>query len=330
MNRWRLAVPFAIFVLTALACAQQYDAETESLLERGRQANSAGHYNDAIKAFKQANKRQKNACSSCYRGMAAAYESMGNLGDADDCASKAVSTARDAQERANAHFRRGMVFMDFSAERPKRLVAAEAEFREALTEAPADLFIRFELGLALLKQSKDEEGIRELAVVAASPSGDLAARAQKFIANPRRAREWYAPEFQATTLQGTNVSLAELAGKVIVLDFWATWCPSCRQSIPELRDLVKKYPADKFVLISVSEDQGETAWKSFVDKKDMDWPQVFDAGHRIQSSFNIRAYPTYIVIDGEGVVRQNISGSNPQESLASRIKDTLKEIKELN
>lgn len=220
--------------------------------------------------------------------------------------------------------------MAFSAENNKRLPAAETEFRQALVVDPFDPQVRFQLGVALLKQNKDAEGVKELAMVAAQPDDELAGKAQALVANPRRAREWFAPSFEATTLQGGNISLSELAGKVVVLDFWATWCPPCRESIPELKELVKKFPPEKFVLISISADEKKDAWKNFVAAKKMDWPQVHDEDHRIGDKFNVHSFPTYLVIDGEGIVRQKISGMNPQQSVASRIKETLKDLKELN
>lgn len=320
---------FAVFF--SIQCAAQYDQPTEAALERARQANSAGKFTDAVKAFKEANKLQGNACSACYRGMALAYTSLGDMGNADDSSKKAVSAARDTEERAMAHTRRGIVLMAFAGSNAKRLTAAEAEFRQALSDAPSEPQIRFELGLSLLKQKKDDEGIKELkAVVAADFAGDLARRARSLIGNPRRAREWVAPQFEASTLQGDQVSLAALAGKVVVLDFWATWCAPCRASVPELKDLLKKYPREKLALISVSADEDEQAWKDFVAKKNMDWPQVFDAKYHIAERFNVHAFPTYLIIDREGVVQQKIEGLDPRQTVASRIKDVLKNMKELN
>ncbi|HYG97954.1 MAG TPA: redoxin domain-containing protein [Terriglobales bacterium] len=252
------------------------------------------------------------------------------MSDADSNAKKAISTARDAQERVGARLRAGIVLMAFSGDYPKRLPAAEAEFRQALAEAPDDVQARYQLGIVLLRQKKDEEGLKHLAVVAAAPAGDLSTNARLLIANPRRAREWFAPQFEATTLQGETVSLAALAGKVVVLDFWATWCPPCRASVPELKGLLKKYSREKLVLISISADKDEDTCRKFVAEKNMDWPQIFDADHVLIDRFNVNAFPTYLVVDGEGVVKKKIAGMDPQQSVAARIKDTLQGMKELN
>jgi thiol-disulfide isomerase/thioredoxin len=69
------------------------------------------------------------------------------------------------------------------------------------------------------------------------------------LADPRKGREEIAPEFAFTTLQGSEISLAAMSGKILVMDFWATWCPPCRESVPELKALTRKYPNDKLVLV---------------------------------------------------------------------------------
>ena len=336
MSRLGLQVWFGVALILPLffpierAKAQSYDPQTESAIERGRQANAAGKYADAVKAYKEANKLQHNGCSVCYRGLAAAYTGMGDMIAADDNSKKALKVAKDAQDSAGAHVGRGIVLMTFASADAKRLPQSEAEFRQALVEAPTDLQARYELGLSLLKQKKDEDGIKELkAVLTTEPNGFLARAAEPLIENPRRAREWFAPAFHATTLQGQTVSLAAMAGKVVVLDFWATWCPPCRASVPELKDLLKKYPREKLVVVSISADEKENEWKDFIAKKNMDWPQVWDSDQHIGDMFNIHAFPTYLIINGEGIVVQKIVGADPQQSVAYRIKDTLKGMKEL-
>jgi peroxiredoxin len=183
---------------------------------------------------------------------------------------------------------------------------------------------------AMIRQSKDEAAKQELeACMAANPAPDLARRAQALLADPRRGRENFAPEFKVKVLTGEAVSLQQFAGKVLVMDFWATWCPPCRESVPELKDLTKRYQAEKLVLISVSADKDEDAWHEFVSKKHMDWLQYRDSDHQLLDSFGIDRFPTYLVIDGDGIIRQRISGLNPQESVVHRLRETLESMPQL-
>jgi thiol:disulfide interchange protein len=73
----------------------------------------------------------------------------------------------------------------------------------------------------------------------------------------------------------------------------------------------------------VSADQDEQQWREFVDKKKMDWAQYRDADKRIMNSFDIHSFPTYLVINGDGVIKERITGLNPQESVVHRLRDTL-------
>jgi thiol-disulfide isomerase/thioredoxin len=114
-----------------------------------------------------------------------------------------------------------------------------------------------------------------------------------------------------------------LSGRVVVMDFWATWCPPCRESVPELKDLTRKYPSDRLVLISISADEDENSWKEFVAKKKMDWPQYRDSDRAIMRAFGVHSFPTYLVMDGDGIIRQRIMGLNPRETVVHRLKETL-------
>ena len=113
------------------------------------------------------------------------------------------------------------------------------------------------------------------------------------------------------------------------MDFWATWCPSCRESVPELKDLTRKYPSDRLVLISISADEDENSWKEFIAKKKMDWPQYHDSDRTIMRAFGVHSFPTYLVMDGEGIIRQRIVGLNPRETVVHRLKETLRSMPQL-
>src|SRR5215218_1784706 len=95
--------------------------------------------------------------------------------------------------------------------------------------------------------------------------------------NPRRARENYAPDFSFTSSEGEHIALGDLRGKVVLLDFWGTWCPPCVDSVPELRTLHKCYSNEPwFVLIGISSDNDEEKWQEFTVKNKMIWPQYRD------------------------------------------------------
>lgn len=187
----------------------------------------------------------------------------------------------------------------------KKLQAAEAAFRHALTIGGAPPLVHYNLGVTLLQLHRDTEGIAEInRYIEAQPDGPFIAKARKMVENPRRARENYAPDFSFTSLQGEYISLDYLRGKVVVLDFWGTWCRPCVDSVPDLRSMHKKYSKDpSFVLIGISSDTDDERWKEFTEKNRMVWPQYRDRDRSILRAFGVREFPTYVVIDHEGIVR---------------------------
>jgi thiol-disulfide isomerase/thioredoxin len=118
--------------------------------------------------------------------------------------------------------------------------------------------------------------------------------------------------------------LAEYRGKVVLLDFWASWCGPCRRSLPSLKRLQAVYGTADFVLISVSEDDDESDWRSFVSSNQMTWTQRWDSDSTLQSKFGVSALPTYILIGRDGAVVQTFVGEAPAETIVERIGPDLK------
>jgi peroxiredoxin len=328
-KRWRRNFVLAIALVSAGLAGAQVQEQTGTGdgapgpdYQQGKSALAAEKYEDALKDFKKANKLQNDACSPCLVGMANAMARMGDTRGALSSAQKALAVAKTNEQRAEAHAMRGDILLGQNEE--KKRSEAEAEYRAAVQQNGQAAELHLKLALALLKEVKDTEGRGEInEYLRLAPEGEYAGYARALLQNPRRAREEYAPEFSVTTLQGETVSLRGLVGRFVVLDFWATWCPPCRASVGELKELTRKYPQDRVVLISVSVDKEEDKWRDFIAKKEMDWYQYRDPAGNIQRTFGIHAFPTYIVIDTEGIIRQRIVGENPQQSIVARLKSTL-------
>ena len=308
---------------TAQESKAQPDPATQQELKTGQDALVARRYADAEKAFRKANKIQHESCLACYVGLSQALANLGQKNDALNAADKAMKLATNDVERAQVHSLRGFVLASGGSD-AKAAKEEEPEYRQAMQLDAGMPEYHLRLGMTLMKQSQDEEGKKEVGqYLKLEPQGRYAEHARKLMDNPRRAREDYAPEFSVTTIRGETVSLNALAGKFVVLDFWATWCPPCRASVGELKELTRKYPHDRVVLVSVSADKEEDKWREFVAKKEMDWDQYRDPDGKILRTFGIHAFPTYIVIDPEGIIRQRIVGENPQQSIVARLKSTL-------
>jgi cytochrome c biogenesis protein CcmG/thiol:disulfide interchange protein DsbE len=112
----------------------------------------------------------------------------------------------------------------------------------------------------------------------------------------------------------------------VLMDFWGTWCPPCRESIPTLQNLQKKYTGKNFELVSVSSDDEEDVWRTFVAAQKMNWTEYIDLSGEILERFKIESFPTYIVLDKDGVMRfrQSGFGETTQMELEDAINKALK------
>src|SRR5207237_5583919 len=110
------------------------------------------------------------------------------------------------------------------------------------------------LALAHLKQDDAAKARFEQFVKMRSTDDPDRARALRYISQPELARARMAPPFAVTTTDGQRVSLDDLKGKVVLLDFWATWCAPCQKALPHMRELAKKFHDQPFVVLSVSLD----------------------------------------------------------------------------
>jgi len=324
-SRWLSLLPLLISLLVPHAAQAQAATPDPAadLLQQGHDDLLRQRYQDAMKAFKKANQLRHGTCADCYFEMAVALTRTGEFDEALKSCDKAISCATTDLVRTSSHTLKGNILQNM-ADDPKKLKAAEAEYRAALALDTNSANAHLNLGVVLLRESLVAEGIEELKnYLRLAPDGPDANYATKLIAFPKKAGLPLAPNFEVRTLDGQDVSLHQLAGRIVVMDFWATWCPPCVSSVPELKNLTKKYSREQLVLISFSADDDESSWRSFVAKKNMDWAQYWDHDGRIRNEFGVHAFPTYLVIDPDGFIHERIVGLDPQKTVVARLKDTL-------
>ncbi|MEY4939256.1 MAG: hypothetical protein RIQ93_991 [Verrucomicrobiota bacterium] len=133
-----------------------------------------------------------------------------------------------------------------------------------------------------------------------------------------------APAWKLKDLNGTVVSSEQFKGKVVVLDFWATWCPPCRQEIPGYTELQKKYGKEGLAIVGVSLDEaGPTVVKDFAAKFGINY-QMLMADETIAEAFGgVEAIPTTFLIDRDGKIRDRKVGAEPTEVYERKIKAVL-------
>jgi peroxiredoxin len=153
-------------------------------------------------------------------------------------------------------------------------------------------------------------------------------RALRYISRPELARAKIAPAFAITAIDGKRISIDDLQGKVVLLDFWATWCEPCREALPHIRNVAKKFQGQPLVILSVSLDSDEQKWKEFIGKNEMTWPQYRDGGFTgpIAKMFGVNAIPHTFTIDMDGVLQDEHIGD---ASIEGKLKKLLARAREL-
>jgi peroxiredoxin len=122
---------------------------------------------------------------------------------------------------------------------------------------------------------------------------------------------------------GDRMRLADQRGKVVLLDFWATWCRPCRMSTPALVHLFARYRQRGLVVIGINvDDGGPEIVPEFMRRFAIDYPVLYDEG-RTQSAYNVRALPTAVLIDRQGRIRRVHQGVASEEDLADQIEGLL-------
>jgi len=116
----------------------------------------------------------------------------------------------------------------------------------------------------------------------------------------------------------------EMRGKVVLLDFWASWCGPCRAALPNLRRLASVYGGEDFMIVSISEDEDEPTWRAFLAAHQMSWTQCYDGDSSLQHRFQVDALPTYILLDRDGHQIQRYVGEDPGRSILERIGPEIK------
>ena len=121
-----------------------------------------------------------------------------------------------------------------------------------------------------------------------------------------------APDFTLPGPDGTKISLSDFRGKVVYLDFWASWCPPCLAALPGLKRIWTEYQTEDFVILGVSLDYTNGDWRNFLGTEpDMTWPQTYDEPLTVANMYGVRGIPHTFMIDSSGtLVKSNRGGTS--------------------
>lgn len=311
-----------------------HKAEYRQELTQADTALQERDYEAARRHYARAGDLAHGQSVEALRGLAWAHLRLEDAKAAFSDAQAALALAAGDTERGEVHNLLGAIlYSEYVADKTRvdKLHASEPEFRSAIQLNPDLAGAYYNLGMALLKDSQDAEGVKMLRkYVELTPDAPNREQVTRLITNPRLSRGELAPRFSIRDTSGQIVSTESLQGRIVLLDFWATWCGPCIASLPDIRKLAHEFPADQFALIGINEDEDSEAWTKFISKEDMPWPQLRDKNWALFHAFGLApehkiVVPAYVLLDRDGLVLHRARGLEDASSLTKEVEQALSE-----
>jgi len=314
--------PLVALVLATFCClpivnaqtpdSYKFDPKFVKAIAEAKQLNRQREYVFAIDAYKKANKIADGKDSHCLDEIFTIQMTIGKYKDAANTASELAAIATNPTQKSIAEGNRGLALFEQAGEKgkPEILKAADEALKAAIADNPKNAMAHFYDGktMARLGQTDAASDQFKACVSCLSPKDPGYVRAQHFAANPSLSLAKMAPPVSVTALDGSHFNLDEMGGRVVLIDFWATWCGPCKEELPHMKKIAKEFANDPLVIISVSWDSDEAKWKDFITKNEMTWVQYRDADHSLSNAFAINAIPHYFTIDSDGVLTAEMLG----------------------
>lgn len=285
----------------------------------------------ALDSFKKADKQDGGHCTACQKQMVKYGMELGDWKTAELGADELIAAAKTTREIALAHYDLALLLMNEGLQKHKEDYFARTH-EECLKAMPESVKFPDAVlldGRALAQLHQDDAAKARFQEYLTMKPGDDAThqRITRYIARPELARARMAPPFAITTTEGRVLAMDDLQGKVVLLDFWATWCEPCREAMPHIRNVAKKFQGQPLVILSVSLDDDEEKWKAYIAKNEMNWPQYRDGGFTgpVARMFGVTAIPHTFTIDSDGVLQEEHVGD---ASIEGKLKKLLAQAQE--
>ncbi len=135
-----------------------------------------------------------------------------------------------------------------------------------------------------------------------------------------------APDFTLHAMDGPNLRLKEQRGRVVMVNFWATWCGPCRQEMPQLNRLYEKYKASGFVLLGVNVDDDQRKAAEVASKLGVTFPVLLDTDKAVSKLYDLSTMPSTVLIDRDGKIRYVHRGylTGYEDNYEKQIRELLK------
>ena len=129
--------------------------------------------------------------------------------------------------------------------------------------------------------------------------------------------------FALETVDGNKISLEDYGGQVVLINFWATWCPPCRAEIPDLEATYLARQQDGFVVLGVNVEEPQATVRQFMDEIEMTYPVLLDEGGQVLKMYRANGLPMSVLVDQEGVIQVRHVGFLTAEQLERYLADLI-------
>jgi thiol-disulfide isomerase/thioredoxin len=292
-------------------------------------------YDDAISSYQEANEIAGGKDKTCLRAILELQIANADYDDAIDTSHTFAAVASTPAEKSYAAASRGRAL--FLESEPQSEPAPEAKPQPAKPESQPESKSQYDLNLlnsahtafqaalaidpknssalftdgevlAHLGQTEAARARFQACLATIHPDDPTYLRTQRFAKNPALALQPMTPPFSVTTLDGSTFNPDQMNGRVVLIDFWATWCGPCLKELPQIKQIAKDFAGQPLTILSISWDEDDQTWKDFLHKNGMTWPQYRDIDHKIGQLFDVEALPSYFTIDSDGVLTSELLG----------------------
>ena len=301
-----------VFFVTGLgfALGQQPNSQAKPADEFQKAFDNAavllrsGQIDEAINEFRRAAKLRDDKCPECFQRIGQICLQQRRLKEAVT-AFRQAADLKPANEAEMYNILGVALYLQTEKESYEQAVIALQKAIELSNGKVVKAY--YNLGFALIKSGKEQEGIAVLRkFLELDPNATEASQARAVVANLKMVDAKIAPTFVVKSSTGDELSLEKLRGKIVLLDFWASWCVPCRIDMPEVRKIWKKYSSDRFTIVGINLDSNRPAFDEYVQTEAVTWPQYFDGqgwGNVVARQYGVYAIPQTVLIDHEGAIR---------------------------